>query len=289
MFDAPLSDAAPLPAMQQHPHYARAVRALGGCVETVTARGHTGEETQIQILKRAFGPLTIRWMPRIAAPVQPSELGAGPILAIPDRAEAEPVFRQVGFRPVMTAQHVAELDLIEPEPNRRFRLHGKWRNRLRHAEAAGLNIRNSPFRPGKDDDLLKMEQAQRFARKYTALPPKFTRAWAENAPKTCRVFRATRRHGLAAFVIVLLHAPTASYHIGWTGDEGRQTSAHNLLLWTAANWLAMRGYHRFDLGTVDTDTAPGLARFKIGTGAHIRPLGPTMLRLGFPHLRQRRR
>jgi hypothetical protein len=34
-----------------------------------------------------------------------------------------------------------------------------------------------------------------------------------------------------------------------------------------------------DLGTVDTENAPGLARFKIGSGAQIRSLGGTWLRI----------
>ena len=42
--------------------------------------------------------------------------------------------------------------------------------------------------------------------------------------------------------------------------------------------LALRddGVRWLDLGTVDTDVAPGLAHFKLGTGAELRQLGATV-------------
>ena len=80
-------------------------------------------------------------------------------------------------------------------------------------------------------------------------------------------------------MLMQMHPPVATYHIGWTNAHGRSLMAHHLLLWHAANDMANHGVTRLDLGTVDTQTAPGLARFKIGSGANIRPLGPTMIRL----------
>ena len=69
----------------------------------------------------------------------------------------------------------------------------------------------------------------------------------------------------------------ASYHVGWSGPEGRAANAHPLLLWSAMQALAAEGINRLDLGDVNTEDAPGLARFKIGAGANVRPLGPTIL------------
>ncbi len=78
-------------------------------------------------------------------------------------------------------------------------------------------------------------------------------------------------------MLFVLHPPHASYHIGWAGDPGRATHAHNLILWQAMGALAADGITALDLGLVETDTAPGLARFKIGAGACVRPLGATLL------------
>jgi lipid II:glycine glycyltransferase (peptidoglycan interpeptide bridge formation enzyme) len=82
-----------------------------------------------------------------------------------------------------------------------------------------------------------------------------------------------------AFMLILLHGDTATYHIGWTGPRGRAVGAHNLLLWDASCTLAARGYIRLDLGRTDPLRTPGIARFKLGAGAAPRDLGPTRLRI----------
>jgi lipid II:glycine glycyltransferase (peptidoglycan interpeptide bridge formation enzyme) len=80
-------------------------------------------------------------------------------------------------------------------------------------------------------------------------------------------------------MLLLLHAPVATYHIGWTGPRGRQLNAHSLLMWRASCHLADAGYTRLDLGRTDPARTPGIARFKMGTGAELRDLGATTLRL----------
>ena len=52
---------------------------------------------------------------------------------------------------------------------------------------------------------------------------------------------------------------------------------HRLLLLRAAEALGAEGVRWLDLGSVDSERAPGLARFKLGTGAELRPLGATCL------------
>jgi lipid II:glycine glycyltransferase (peptidoglycan interpeptide bridge formation enzyme) len=78
-------------------------------------------------------------------------------------------------------------------------------------------------------------------------------------------------------MLFLRHGTTATYHIGWTSRDGRAASAHNLILWDACARLAARGVRQLDLGIIDTETAPGLARFKLGTGAQPVRTGGTWL------------
>ena len=85
-------------------------------------------------------------------------------------------------------------------------------------------------------------------------------------------------------MLFLLHATVATHYLGWTSDRGRQLGAQHRMIITAADTFAGRGLNRLDLGTIDTENAPGLARFKIGTGATVRSLGGTWLRL--PRLRR---
>lgn len=277
--------------LQQHPHYGAALTLLGADVRQVTVVCDGDVAAHLQILQRRFGPLRLSWVPRgpvWQSSVAPSVL-ARTILAragcntgtiwMPDRCFAPGSQQPAGFLPIMTPQHVAEVDLTAPKEIRLARQHGKWRNRLFQGKNAPLQATSHWFDPARDNWLLELESQQRRQRRYAALPLAFTLAWADATPRSIRVFRADLRQQLAAFLLILLHPPTATYHIGWSGADGRRHSAHNLLLWHAANWLADHGFQRFDLGSVDTENTPGLARFKIGSGANVRPLGPTLLRL----------
>ena len=277
--------------LQQHPRYAVALRAVGGRARHVDLWHAGGIAGQAQIVQRRFGPLTVNWLAR--GPVWTPGLDAttrrAALAGLHDRAlwlanpdspeEADALYHPLGYRALFTAPHVAELDLSQPPGARRAAQHGKWRNRLRRAETSDLQITGRPLDPGRDAALLALEHDQRRARRYAALPPAFASAWAGTHPDATRLYRARMGGRVVAFMLMLLHAPVASYHLGWTGPEGRAASAHHLILWHAANDLAEQGFVRLDLGGVDTHTTPGLARFKIGSGARIRPLGPAMIRL----------
>ena len=49
---------------------------------------------------------------------------------------------------------------------------------------------------------------------------------------------------------------------------GRSTGAHNRLLAETVDHLTAKGFHRLDLGTVDTANAADLARFKLRLGGY---------------------
>lgn len=290
-------------ALQQHPNYLRAVQLMGGAAQAFVIRDAADQIARVQVLQRRFGPIAVNWIAR--GPVWDTQIvdaqkhqalralcnalpRAAITLAAPDSTADAAAFRPQHFRPLMTPQYMAELDLTQPTEVRLASQHGKWRNRLRHAQTEGVTVSDRPFRHGKDHHLLALEEGQRRTKRYRALPHSFVHHWVRANPHCTQVFLAHGPQGFQAYLLVLLHRPTATYLIGWTGAEGRRSSAHALLLWTASNWLADRGYLRFDLGLVDTENAPGLARFKIGSGAAIHPLGPTMMRLGLPR-RERRK
>lgn len=286
-----------LPVMQQHPRYATSLGALGIKVTRLTVFD-AGPVAHLQAVQRRLGPLRVTWVPRgliweeNVCEASRSEVYLALRTALPrshlqligssDSSE-DPLLGASGFRKLTAPNNHAWLDLTAETPTRLARQHGKWRNRLRHAQSAGLRIATRPFSPETDLQLLHLEQAQRRAKGYRALPPGFTLAWARANRDAVQVFGAVGSQGIAAFIIVLIHAPTASYHIGWTGDEGRATSAHNLLLWKASCWLAERGYKALDLGMIDQKRSPGLARFKLGIGAEEQTGGATFFAL--PHLR----
>jgi hypothetical protein len=124
--------------------------------------------------------------------------------------------------------------------------------------------------------LLETEAAQQRERRYRNWPPGLVNAW-DTCGGEIRVFVARDGGEPLAAMLFLLHGRVATYHIGWAGPEGRRGAALPLCLWRAIEDLKRAGIERIDLGTLDTEAAPGLARFKIATGALVRPLGATCL------------
>ncbi|RKF15197.1 GNAT family N-acetyltransferase [Roseovarius spongiae] len=274
-------------AMQQHPHYAAALARLG-CESRVAEFREGGARIgRAQIVLRRIGPLRVAWLPRgpvwSAPPPDPAAALRALIRATPLRALwAVAADRPAPARGLRAArgQCVAELEISADSATRRAALHGKWRNRLTRAENAGLEVVARPLALPRDDALLGREVAQRRTRGYGALPPAFTAAWRAANPGQAQMFEARANGEVIAFVLVLLHAPGATYHVGWTGARGRALNAHNLLIWRASEWLAARGFARLDLGLADAARAPGLARFKTGCGARLCMTGATMLHAG---------
>jgi lipid II:glycine glycyltransferase (peptidoglycan interpeptide bridge formation enzyme) len=78
-------------------------------------------------------------------------------------------------------------------------------------------------------------------------------------------------------MMFLLHGASATYHIGWTTEAGRDAYAHNLILWKAIEELKARGIQQLDLGSVNTIRSAGVARFKLRTGGSVLTLAGSYL------------
>lgn len=280
-----------LAPLHQQPEYARALIAMGVTVQTLRAMQADQTLAQVQVVRRRLGPLTLNWMPRgpiwaADLPIQtrhatlsalPHALPGGLWLANATNADEGAQLAALGYRALLPGQTLAELDLCPPQATRLAAQHGKWRNRLRHAQSAGLKISERAFDPNHHNRLLEQESTQRRLRGYRALPLAFTLAYGVQNPGAARVWSAHHKGQSIAHLLILTHANTATYHIGWTGPEGRRLSAHALLLWHVSNALADRGFKRIDLGLADFHHSPGLARFKLGSGALAQRLGPSMI------------
>ena len=180
--------------------------------------------------------------------------------------------------PVFTPVTTARLSLKGDADQRMARQHGKWRNRLRRAMGSGLRVEQQAFSADPNHWLFACEAQQAREKRYKSMPSVFTQAWrSANGAGSTRLFVARQGRETVAAMLFLRHGRAATYHIGWAGPEGRQCAAHNLILHEAANWFAGRGCKWLDLGTLDTVGAPGLARFKLGSGAEPLQLGATCL------------
>lgn len=174
--------------------------------------------------------------------------------------------------PLSRAVTLCDIDLALPTDILRQNMHVKWRNGLKKAEKARTKVAQITTMPAALMPLLQAEKKRQSTAKYHAIPPEFTLALQEVAPKSLRLFTATD-----AQMLFITHGNSATYHIGHTGPEGRAHNAHNLILWHAMQVLKNEGITRLDLGTIDQGRAPDLARFKLRSGARRVQIPPASL------------
>lgn len=279
-----LADTALAP-IQQRWTYGEAARALGGNVARLLVRENGVPVAMAQFLWRRFvlgvalatrGPV---WLDgpdpgtrvRVLAAIRRATRG----LVLLSPATEDGALRVGGYIRVMSPATVALLALGGTP---RKAVAAKWRNRLVAAEGAGLHVRCLTGASAAPDWLFAAVLAQQRARGYRALPPGFAAAWrAADAGSVTTLAAYAGGDAPVAAMMFLRHGRTATYHIGWSGPVGRALSAHNLLLWQAIERFAAADVERLDLGTLDTEAAPGLARFKLGTGARAERLGGTWI------------
>ncbi|MEX0366202.1 MAG: GNAT family N-acetyltransferase [Ruegeria sp.] len=259
------------PPLQQSPEFAAALRAIG--------RPPLPLPDGTLALRRRICGLPVTMLARSrpcpnALPDLLKEAGLQNTLLVLSPDDPTRDLAHLGAVPVMSPATLAELDLTG---DLRANLRGKWRNRLVHAEKQNLRVtrQNMPLDPAHW--LFKEATAQQRQRGYRSWPTDLTLAYARENPGQAKLFTAFAGKTPVAAMLFLCHGRAATYHIGHTTARGRHHSAHTLLMWEAMRWLARKGHHRLDLGLISTEDAPGLARFKLGTGAQARPLGGTWL------------
>ncbi|PJI91624.1 acetyltransferase (GNAT) family protein [Yoonia maricola] len=262
----------PLP-LQQHPIFAAALKRMGRQVSFVDVPGAAPVLTVQQ-----FGQRMTSRGPVWHEDKQQGALQHAGLRMINADTPQDAALQAAGFRRLMTNAYVAELDLTTTATQRCQAMKPKWRNAWRAAQSAPLFLAEQRFNLNTHAWLLHADIAQQRSKQFRGLPHDLIMAYAAENPRAVRVLVAYDGDTPVAGMLFLLHAPVATYHIGWTNTQGRALSAHHKMIIQAAEQFAARGYQRLDLGLVDTDTTPGLARFKIGTGARVRPLGGTWLR-----------
>lgn len=178
---------------------------------------------------------------------------------------------------IRQAGHVAEMSLDGSAAQMRGMMAQKWRNRLNHALGHRLKSAQLTLPADPSHWLLHQDRVQQKKKRFRGYPAVFTAAFSAANPGQAQLFEIRQSGEPIAAMLFLCHGAVATYHIGWTSDAGRAVSAHHFALWEAMKALKARGIQRLDLGSVDTEAAPGLARFKLGSGAVCRPLGGTWL------------
>lgn len=266
-------------ALQQHWAYGRIAQGQGARVERLSLWQGGTLIGVAQLLRRRGLTVLLRgpvWLADVSAEARRAGLRALARRRLCLLATPEQAITGCGVVPLITPRHHAVLDLRADLPVLRAAMAGKWRNRLARAEASGLRPTDL-HRPAEWRWLIEAEASLRAQRRYRALPAGFVSAWDEAEPGGVLACQIARRGVPLAGMLFLRHGTGASYHLGWSGPEGRAASAHNLLLWHAVQGLKAAGVGWLDLGDVNDETAAGLAHFKLGCGAEAKPLGATCL------------
>jgi hypothetical protein len=259
MFD--FGETAGFVPFQQSAPYAVAAAACGARVRWLDGGVLAVERGRVRLISRVAG-LDRAGLRQLAR-------WPGLTVATPEAAVAG-----FGLVPLVTPMHHAVWAL---GPDLRAGMAGKWRNRLVAAERAGVRVRQGGT--AGLEALLAEEGQQRRARGYQALAPGFARALPVGALRLWEWRKAGAGKagaGQAAMGFVV-HGASATYHLGWASEAAKAAGVHGVMLTRAAEALWAEGVRWLDLGSVDTDTAPGLARFKLGTGAVLKRLGATCL------------
>jgi lipid II:glycine glycyltransferase (peptidoglycan interpeptide bridge formation enzyme) len=267
--------------LQQHPDFAAALHLIGRRCHAIGLVGAAPVQTIVRFGMRfaSRGPI---WLNSPAAPDPETLRQAGLHLINSDGGDAS-VIEDAGYRMIAQPAQVAELSLAGTSEERLMRLNGKWRNALRRARKSPIYIQCEKYRPERHSWLLKADLRQQREKGFRALPHHLLNAYAHANPDKSLVLVAYSNGEPIAAMVFLVHGAVATYYLGWTSSDGRKHAAHHAILMHAGDFLSTRSVVRIDLGTMNRALAPGLARFKIGTGANSRSLGGTWLRL--PRLR----
>lgn len=253
--------------LQQSPVYAEALARLGAVprwVDLGCGKALVIERGRLRMVMR--GPV---WSDGCLAPDRRKALRGlarwpGVTIATPEED-----IRGFGLIPLVTPLHHTVWQL---GPGLRAGMARNWRNHLSRAERSAVRITRGDG--ATLDQLILAEGQQRAQRRYRALPEAFTRA----LPGDClRLWEWRKAGAMQAGMAFIRHGTSASYHLAWGSDLARAESVHHLMLTRAAEALFAEGVRWLDLGSLDSERAPGLARFKLGTGAGLRRLGATLL------------
>lgn len=285
---------APLP-LTQSPEFAKAAPALGLEAQFQCLSADGREVGRALVLSRSLpligqvrailrGPIWDGNTPPEARHAALRTMGA----STPHLIEADgpdPTLGAAGYRMVMTPGATCWLDIREmADPSRGRVAHPKWRASLTKAQAAALEIRSGPFRGQAADWLLIREADLRKVRGFRSVAAPMARALNARLPGALRLVTAHEpdaQDDLLAAMLFVTHGHSATYLIGATTDRGRNLCAHHLILSETCDALRRDRIGWIDLGQIDTAANPGLARFKLGTGAQLCPLGGSWLRLPF--------
>ncbi|MFN7193386.1 MAG: GNAT family N-acetyltransferase [Rhodospirillales bacterium] len=274
--------------LQQDWDYGLAVRWQAQPVLRLLARDAGGPVAAVQLVGRRWFGLAELWLAlrgpvalNGATTVPPKLLAALPrgllraVLLAPEIQENAATQKSwLGRRRVYTGHSCAIVDLA---PYDRASLRQKWRNRLNAAQARGLRIELADRGKWLDWVIAQYDRV-RAAKGFAGPSADFVAQLVRlKSPRQTLAAIALDGREPVAGALFLRHGPDASYYVAASDAQGRAANAANLVLWRGLMALKEQGVRKVDLGTINSDKSPGLARFKLGAGGQPVTLAGTYL------------
>ncbi len=276
----PFPKSYPLPLWQSE-EWARTLRSLGrdAWIEPFEGAG------QALVVTRSFGPFGKlrfasrgpQWADGASQDDRIHALEAIKLNALNPNSEDRDVLEHAGYLQIVKPKQVAVLPVAENFNDQLMATQTKWRNALRQGLRKKLWTSHDRFDPKSHDWIFGEDRKQQRKKGFRSPHPILTRCFAQTNPGHVMVSQMWQGSGIIAAMVFLRHGAMATYHVGWTSAAGRAARAHHVLLTKAAQELRRSGVQFIDLGLYDAKGAPGLARFKRGSGANVHTLGGTWL------------
>ncbi|MDQ2089671.1 peptidoglycan bridge formation glycyltransferase FemA/FemB family protein [Marimonas arenosa] len=211
-----------------------------------------------------------------------------PGIAFHEAERMDAIAAKAGFDPAprVAPYRSFAMDLSLDEESLMTALKGKWRTDLRYAQKSGLGL-DSGLTPDLEERFLALfEEVQKTKEFRPDITPEFHFA-LQGDDLRHDILIATKDGTDIAGIVTGSCARTAVYLYGATSDIGRRLRAGYFLTWQGIALARARGLAWYDLGGVDFEENPSVARFKERmNGRPILAAGPYEARPAgvFPYL-----
>ncbi len=189
------------------------------------------------------------------------------IAEFPDGVAIQSMITQVGFEKIGKGYETLCLDITQELEVLKAQLKKNWRGSLSKAQRNHIECQWD--KEGRFLDwFMKGYAADKSDKQYFGISAQNLHKMAQFMGQDGNMIlgRAVKDGKAIAGIMVFCHGKSATYQAGWSTQTGRENNAHHLLLWQVINVLKQQGFHDFDLGGVNDETAQGVKLFKQGMG-----------------------
>ena len=172
-------------------------------------------------------------------------------------AESSALLRAAGFMARKAGGWGSALIDLQPSLEAiRAGLSSKWRNHLNGSLKAGIAVRASGDRE-VFDWMLDRHASNMATKDFVGPSVHFVRNMIAASPQDFSVFQAYIDNQPVSAILAARFGAHVEIYLSWTGEAGRRSNAHNLLLWNIIAESKAAGCHAVDLGGYTTSEKYG--------------------------------